>query len=149
MRACKHGYTSRCFAFRALTRKYEFEKGFELKKSTSLLYLPISSSAESWKIFRNMLGQFFSAWADILSEKNPYFGKTSSRVCINVSNSPKPSRIYIRLCKHGKRFLLLKCSSGGCIFQFSPGKNKQQGLGLVLVIAESGSAKNPPRIIIL
>ena len=35
---------------------------------------------------------------------------TSSRVCITVSNSPNPSRVYIRLCKHGKRFLLLKCS---------------------------------------
>ena len=33
---------------------------------------------------------------------------TSSRVCITVSNSPNPSRAYIRLCKHGKRFLLLK-----------------------------------------
>ena len=33
---------------------------------------------------------------------------TLSRVCITVSNSPKPSRVYIRLCKHGKRFLLLK-----------------------------------------
>jgi len=32
---------------------------------------------------------------------------TSSRVCINVSNSPNPSRVYIRLCKQGKRFLLL------------------------------------------
>ena len=31
---------------------------------------------------------------------------TSSRVCITVSNSPNPSRVYIRLCKHGKRFLL-------------------------------------------
>ena len=25
-----------------------------------------------------------------------------------VSNSPNPSRVYIRRCKHGKRFLLLK-----------------------------------------
>ena len=32
---------------------------------------------------------------------------TSSRVRITVSNSPNPSRVYIRLCKHGKRFLLL------------------------------------------
>ena len=56
------------------SRKHEFEKGFELKNSTSLLYLPISSSVETWKIFRNMLCQFFFAWADILSEKNPYFG---------------------------------------------------------------------------
>ena len=35
---------------------------------------------------------------------------TSSRVSINVSNSPNPSRVYIRLCKHGKRFLLLNCN---------------------------------------
>ena len=32
---------------------------------------------------------------------------TPSRVCITVENSPNPSRVYIRLCKHGKRFLLL------------------------------------------
>ena len=34
--------------------------------------------------------------------------ETKTRVCITVSNSPNPSRVYIRLCKHGKRFLLLK-----------------------------------------
>ena len=33
--------------------------------------------------------------------------KPSSRVCISVSNSPNRSRVYIRLCKNGKRFLLL------------------------------------------
>ena len=33
--------------------------------------------------------------------------ETKSRGCITVSNSPNPSRVYIRLCKHGKRFLLL------------------------------------------
>ena len=27
---------------------------------------------------------------------------------MTVSNSPSPSRVYIRLCKHGKRFLLRK-----------------------------------------
>ena len=32
---------------------------------------------------------------------------TSSRVCITVSNSPNPSRVYIRLCKHGKIFYCL------------------------------------------
>ena len=32
--------------------------------------------------------------------------ETKSRVCVTVSNSPNPSRVYIRLCKHGKRFLL-------------------------------------------
>ena len=36
---------------------------------------------------------------------------TSSRVCIfTVPNSPNPSRVYIRVCKHGKRFLLLNHS---------------------------------------
>ena len=147
---------------------------------TSLFYLPISSSAETWKIFRNMLCQLLFAWADIFSEKNPYFGKhlfcktgtdyahnlvyKTSRlvrislsisalnkresysikaienvfpvfvypdintrgagrildiyanprlpVCITVSNSPNPSRVYIRLCKHGKRFLLLNWTLG-------------------------------------
>ena len=34
---------------------------------------------------------------------------TSSWVCITVLNSPNPSRVYIRICKHRKRFLLLKC----------------------------------------
>ena len=33
---------------------------------------------------------------------------TSSQVCITVSNFPNPSRVYIRLCKHEKHFLLLK-----------------------------------------
>ena len=28
-------------------------------------------------------------------------------VCITVSNPPNPSRVYMRLCKRGKRFLLL------------------------------------------
>ena len=34
---------------------------------------------------------------------------TSSRVYITVSNFPNPSRVYIRLCKHGKPFLMLNC----------------------------------------
>ena len=198
----------------------------------------ISPSVETWHIFRNMLGQFIFSWADILSEKNPYFGKhlffgkqrlitrtifvcktsrlvtisilinglnkivlhffsgklfyksnrklfscvciawykhsrgwensrrlrkteTKSRVCISVSNSPilgdpgavgragrkgaqkfsstlssrlltrpdwqplglrgwnspNPSRVYIRLCKHGKRFLLLKSIPQGNVWR--------------------------------
>ena len=160
-----------CFS-RANHASTKFEKGFELKTSTSLLYLPI------WKYLETCCVNFFFAWADILSEKNPYFGKhlfckqrlvtrtsfvykisrlvmisllinalnkrvllfsresyfikaienffpvfkhsrgwvnsrqlckpsASSRVCITVSNSPNPSSAYIRLCEHGKRFLLL------------------------------------------
>ena len=75
MRVCRHGCDVRCFAFRALMTQARIWKRFWVEKLNKLLYLPISSSVESWKIFRNMLSQFFFAWADILSEKNPYFGK--------------------------------------------------------------------------
>ena len=44
---------------------------------------------------------------------------TSSRVCITVSNSPNSSRVFIRLCKHGKRFLFLKCEALDFIIIFS------------------------------
>ena len=172
----------RCFALRALITQARIWKSFRVKISTSLLYLPIPSSAETWKIVAKKVCQFFFALADILCEKSPYLGKhvfakqewlrvqdfvdktlrlvrisllvsaiqrvlrlfsrksfyksnrklfpwvciawykhsrrwensrrlckpsTSSRVCITVSNSPNPSHVYIRLCKHGKRFLLL------------------------------------------
>ena len=180
MRVCKHGCDIKMFCFsRANHASANLKKVFELKTSTSLLYSPISSSDETWKIFRNMLRQFFFTWADILSKKKTVFWKasflqnkdcfvyktsrknlsinqcskqesftffsgklfykskrklfsyvciswykhsrgwensqqlckpsTSSRVCITVSISPNPSCVYIRLCKHGKRFLLLNC----------------------------------------
>ena len=73
MIVCKHGSWQQDVSLFAW--KHKFEKGFELKNSSSLLYLPISSSAETWKIFRNIQCQFFCARADILSEKNSYFGK--------------------------------------------------------------------------
>ena len=47
-------------------------------------------------------------WEDSRQLSKP---STSSRVCITVSNSPNASRVYIRLCKLGKRFLLLKFST--------------------------------------
>ena len=42
---------------------------------------------------------------------------TSSRFCVTVENSPNPSRVYIRLCKHGKRFLLLKSIPQGNVWR--------------------------------
>ena len=107
-------------------------KKFWVENSTSLLYLPISSLADTRKILRNMLRNFLfcSSWqfkqeksifwkASFSQNKNillnPLEGlreflivmqsSTSSRFCITVSNSPIPSRVYMRLCKHGKRFL--------------------------------------------
>ena len=76
MRVCKHGCDVKMLCFsRANHASMNLKKGFEFKTSISLRYLPISSSAETWKFFRKMLCQFFFAWAYILSEKNPYFGK--------------------------------------------------------------------------
>ena len=51
---------SRCFAFRALITQALIWKRFRVQHSTSLLYLPIPSSAENWKIVTNKLCQFFS-----------------------------------------------------------------------------------------
>ena len=55
---------------------------------------------------------------------------TSSRVCITVSNSPNPSRVYIRLWKHGKRFLLfnfntlqVQIKQSGFVQTFATSKN--------------------------
>ena len=64
-----------CFAFRALITQARIWKSFQVQNLTSLLYLPIPSSAETWKIVTKKVCQFFFAWADILSEKSPYFGK--------------------------------------------------------------------------
>ena len=49
-------------------------KSFLVENSTSFLYLPIPLSAETWKIFKHAVSIFFTQ-ADILGEKNPYFGK--------------------------------------------------------------------------
>ena len=52
--------TTRCFAFRVLITQAQIWKSFLVQTSTNLLYLPILSSAETWKIFTNKLCQFFS-----------------------------------------------------------------------------------------
>ena len=57
MTVCKHGSWQQDVSLFAW--KHKFEKGFELKNSSSLLYLPIYSSSDTWKIFRNMQCQFY------------------------------------------------------------------------------------------
>ena len=42
--------TSSCLAFRALITQARVGKRFRVQNSTNLLYLPIPSSAETWKI---------------------------------------------------------------------------------------------------
>ena len=50
---------SRCFAFRALITQAQIWKSFRVQNSTSLLYLPIPPSAETWKIVTKKVCQFF------------------------------------------------------------------------------------------
>ena len=78
MRVCKHGRDVKMFSFsRANHASTNLNKILSWKTGQVYFIYPFprSSSVETWKIFRNMLCQFFFAWADILSEKNPYFGK--------------------------------------------------------------------------
>ena len=73
MRVCKHGCDVKMFCFpRANHASPNLKKVLSWK--TLQVYF-ISSSVETWKIFRNVLGQFIFSWADILSEENRYFGK--------------------------------------------------------------------------
>ena len=51
--------TSRCFAFCALITQVRIWKSLWVENSTSLRYLPIPWSAETCKIFTNMLCHFF------------------------------------------------------------------------------------------
>ena len=61
MRVGKHGCHVRCFTFRALITQARIWTSFSDQNWTSLLYLTIPSSAETWKIFTNKLCQLFFA----------------------------------------------------------------------------------------
>ena len=77
----------------------ELIKTFWIKKLTNKI--PIFCRINFKKYFIKSRG-----W-DNLGQLCKSETKTKSRVCITVPNYPNPSRVYIRLCKHGKRFLLL------------------------------------------
>ena len=68
---------SRCFAFGTLiTRKQEFEKVFEFKTRQVYFIYPFLHRLKLGKsLQRKCVNFFFFAYADILSEKSPYFGK--------------------------------------------------------------------------
>ena len=60
MRVCKHGCDVRCFAFRALITQAGIWKSFSDENSTSLLYLPNPSSAETWlNLYNQAVSTFF------------------------------------------------------------------------------------------
>ena len=67
--------TSRCFACRVLITQARIWKSFWVQNSPSLLYLPIPSWAETWKIFTNKLSFFFFRLSWHFKWENPYFEK--------------------------------------------------------------------------
>ena len=64
-----------------------------------------------------------------------------SRVCITVLNSPNPSRVYIRLCKHRKRFLLLKypftCTQGPALYAYNNSKFTEEDWKGIRLVCDS------------
>ena len=79
------------------------DKTLRLESISLLISAVLRFSRESY--FIKAIENFFPAFAqpDINTR-----GVGKSRVCITVENCPNLSRFYIRRCKHGKRFLLLK-----------------------------------------
>ena len=54
---------------------------------------------------------------------------TSSRVCITVKNSPNPSSVYIRLCKHRKKVFY-------CCYKITFPRKKKNSLFRLLIKSE-------------
>ena len=92
-------------------------KSFLVENLTSLLYLSIPSSAETRKIFTSLLCQFVFASADILSEKNPYFGKN---LFLQNKNWLRLPRVYET--SRMLRISALLISAQKESFAFLPGK---------------------------
>ena len=65
---------SSCFAFRANHVSTNLKKVL-ISKLYQFTLFTIPLLAETWKIVRKKVSQFFFALADILSEKNLYFAK--------------------------------------------------------------------------
>ena len=55
--------------------------------------------------------------------------ETKSKVCITVKNSPNASTVYIRLCKHGKKFFY-------CFYKITFPRKKCRTLCLALIKRE-------------
>ena len=63
----------RCFAFRALITQPRIWKSFQVQNSTSLLYLLIPSSAETWKIVTKKVSIFFRLSWHFKREKSVFW----------------------------------------------------------------------------
>ena len=121
--------TSRCFAFRALIKHFFCKTKTDFAYKLRVQDLATGKNFSFNRCFKQGSFGFFSRESYFIKAIENFFpvfaypdintrglGKfstvmhpsTSPRVCITVSNSPNQSCVYIRLCKHGKRFILLK-----------------------------------------
>ena len=65
----------------------------------------------------------------LFSRRSLCYYLTSSRVCITIKNSPNPSSIYIRLCKHRKKVLY-------CFYKITFPRKKNNSLFRLLIKRE-------------
>ena len=88
-------------------------KSFRVQNSTSLLYLPIPLSPETWKIVTKKVYQFFFAQADSLSKKNLYFEK----YLFAIQELIMRARLYVQDFATGKNFSFNQCHNKEfCVF---------------------------------
>ena len=126
MRVCKYGCGVKMFCFSRANHASTSLKTFLSSKLDK--FTLFTHSFVGWN-FENRYKEGVSIFLRLswhFKRENSLFWKASfcktrtdyeckSRVCITVSISPNPSRVYIRLCKHGKLFLLLKCKRWGTV----------------------------------
>ena len=118
MRVCKHGCGIKMFCFwRANHASTNLKKFSSSKLDKFTLF---THSSVSWNLenrYKEGVTIFFPLSWQFKREKSifwiAYFCKTrTDYACVqefsSVSNSSNPSRVYIRLCKRRKLFLLLK-----------------------------------------
>ena len=86
-------------------------------KTSRLVIICLLISALNKRVLRFFSGKLFYKSNRILF---PVFAYPYP-ICITVSNSPNPSRVYIRLCKHGKCFLLLRSGTFANDYKISTG----------------------------
>ena len=93
-----------------LTHQLEWDCKFPFFQEDQFNWNTLWFQSKRFKLTSSKLHLFANGNSKNLSLQTRFVQITLvSRVCITVSNYPNPSHVYIRLCKHGKRFLLLKC----------------------------------------
>ena len=106
----------RCFAFCGLITQAQIWKSFLVPNSTSLLYLnPFLHLLKFGKSLQtSCVNFFFFAWTDILSEKNPYFGK---HLLQNKDWFNTRARLCVQDFATGKNFSFNQCHNKEfCVF---------------------------------